>query len=92
MNTRRSLFGLLGSAALVSDSREHMDVLALQARYLNEPDGDTASALAEENAMRVALGSPTEQHERLESLIDALDPRHATGIERAASPFWRSSK
>jgi hypothetical protein len=47
---------------------------------------------AMQDTLRAALGSPTEQHKRLEALIDALDPRHAKGIDRTSAPYWRTSR
>lgn len=35
-------------------------------------------------------GPATRQAKRLEELIDALDHRHAKGIDRAGSPYWAS--
>lgn len=52
---------------------------------------DAAEQVFREN-MRALLGSPTEQHERLEALIDALDHRPATGIDRTSCPWWKPSE
>jgi hypothetical protein len=40
--------------------------------------------------LRQHLGSPSEQYERIEALIDSFD-RAPTGIDRTASPYWRTS-
>jgi hypothetical protein len=40
--------------------------------------------------MRAAMGSPTEQYERLEALIDALFVRNPIGIDRGSCPWWKA--
>lgn len=50
-----------------------------------------AQEAAMQRQMREALGPPSAQHERLEALIGALDPRHATGIDRTAASWWKTS-
>lgn len=42
--------------------------------------------------MREHMGSAEEQHQRIEDMIEVLGGRNATGIDRTASPWWRTVK
>lgn len=49
-----------------------------------------AAEAAMKEVLRDALGSPTEQMERIEAIIDGFD-RGAVGIDRSAPSWWRTA-
>ncbi len=77
--------------AVTDDAREFRQLMAsvFAEQALRDHVQEYEDMLQEQ--MRHHLGSPTEQYERVEALIDALDTRHATGIDRTAVGWWKTT-